>query len=340
MSHISTISEFLLHAGTDYRVFDMGRGIRKLSSQNLLDIENGTIPAPYPRQQHIWLGVVFYNKQLSEQHYIWFIKLPLDEQGKLVSASRNHFLQIIVDALGQQLEHNAQRNGQLPENPYTFIPNQQQLADFNSISRQVLKLGQSEHYQNALAYLHQPEQHDWTLVPLQGIADIAAQATEQDIQSLLLQQFDKLASPVRNALMVSLENQALTVKLTELMLQQIKQPQAEPQQRLNALRALSQSQATGLVSQAIEYALTHANADILTIIAARLWRQLDNEKLLRQYLQCLATTQAEDLFTALFSDLVQIPAIRQQMLDSLRWTDKSVELTQAVGRLFSRQQPS
>ena len=57
MSSIDTISEFLLHAGTDYRVFDMARGIRPLDSQSFLEIENGTVPAPYPRQQHIWFGV-------------------------------------------------------------------------------------------------------------------------------------------------------------------------------------------------------------------------------------------------------------------------------------------
>ena len=36
MSQINTISEFLLQAGTDYRVFDMARGIRQLESQLFL----------------------------------------------------------------------------------------------------------------------------------------------------------------------------------------------------------------------------------------------------------------------------------------------------------------
>tara|TARA_Y100000814_G_scaffold293367_1_gene274622 strand:- start:1382 stop:1690 length:309 start_codon:yes stop_codon:yes gene_type:complete len=97
---INSISEFLLQAGTEYLVFDLGRRIEPLESQTFLNIENGLHIPPFPRQKHAWFGIVFWNKRASNQHYIWFIKLPIDEQGLVVTATRNHFLQIIVDALG------------------------------------------------------------------------------------------------------------------------------------------------------------------------------------------------------------------------------------------------
>ena len=65
---INSISEFLLHAGTEYKVFDMGRRLTQLDAQSFLDIENGSAYAPYPRQQHAWFGIVFWNKQASTQH--------------------------------------------------------------------------------------------------------------------------------------------------------------------------------------------------------------------------------------------------------------------------------
>ena len=126
MSQINTISEFLLQAGTEYRVFDMARAIRPIEAQLFLEIESGTVPAPYPRQQHAWFGILFFNKQMSNERYIWFVKLPLDEQGLVIGAARQQFLQIVVEALGQTLDKQNNPNNQLPENPFTFVPNQQQ----------------------------------------------------------------------------------------------------------------------------------------------------------------------------------------------------------------------
>ena len=65
MSQINTISEFLLQAGTDYRVFDMARGIRPIASQLFLEIESASVPAPYPRQQHAWFGILFFNAWIA-----------------------------------------------------------------------------------------------------------------------------------------------------------------------------------------------------------------------------------------------------------------------------------
>ena len=78
LQRIASISEFLLQAGTEYRVFDFGRGIRPLAEQQFLDIENGELPAPFPRQQHMWLGIVYWNKQ----HQLWLIGISV---GMLIS---------------------------------------------------------------------------------------------------------------------------------------------------------------------------------------------------------------------------------------------------------------
>jgi hypothetical protein len=338
MSQINTISEFLVQAGTDYRVFDMARGIRPHTSQDFLEIENATVPAPFPRQQHTWFGILFFNKKLSDERYIWFVKLPVDEQGLVISAARQQFLQIVVDALGQTLDKQKQTNNQLPENPFTFVPNQQQLADFNSICRVELALPPSVHFDIAKEYVTYPDKHDWRTVPLQGIADFTASLKNDNNKQLLLAQFSKLAPDMQYALCASLENHQIDINITKLLIDWCYQDKQNQQRLSSGLRALCQSQANLEVSRLIISLLDDSNGQnntVLMLIAARHWHYLKEPSTLELYVEQLATSN-EDLFIGLYPDLVQIPDLRETMLEVLRWPKKSPQLTQAIGQLFGQ----
>ncbi|MCV2884977.1 DUF3549 family protein [Aestuariibacter sp. AA17] len=344
MSQISTISEFLLQAGTEYRIFDMGRGIRKVPAQTFLDIENGTKAPAFPRLQHAWYGITFWNKQLSSQHFIWFVKLPLDEQGLLIQAARNQFLQLIVEALGRELEQAESKNGQLPENPYSFVPTQHQLADFNSISRKQLGLPSSEYFAQALGYVQSPDSVPWQSLPIQGLADFAARIDDDEHTVLLKQRFGDIADEVKLPLLTSLENQAVTIQLAELVQQWLS---AHPTHSLywqHGLRALSQSVCTGLVESLLDSALNneelYKTPAILIIIAGRQWQHLQSPERLKQFLLRVAEyeeTTNEGLFAGIYADLVQIPELRSAVLNVLRDPHKPDVLAKAVGKLFSGQ---
>jgi hypothetical protein len=336
MSHINTISEFLLKAGTDYRVFDMARGIRPLDQDTFKKIENAQQPAPFPRQQQAWFGIVFFNPATSAEHYIWFVKLPIDEAGLVIVAAQQQFLQIIVDALGQSVD--IKNNSQLPDNPFSFVPNQQQLADFNSHCRLALALPWSEHYKVAKDYLSAPAQSDWRNVPLQGIADFNASLVQDAASDLLLEQFTQLAPEMQYALCASLENHPIKPALCQLLSQWYQQA-PEDLNRLSAvLRALAQSQTDPQVSSLLLSILSAQPAmdpAILILIAARHWQQLNQPQVLALYIECLAVQDIK-VFIGLFSDLVQIPETRDSLLGVLRWPQKSAALTQAVGQLFAQ----
>jgi hypothetical protein len=341
MSHINTISEFLLQAGTDYRVFDMARGIRSLESQYFLEIENASVPAPYPRQQHAWFGILFFNKQISNERYIWFVKLPLDEQGLVIGAARQQFLQIVVEALGQTLDKPNNANKQLPENPFTFIPNQQLLADFNSIGRVALKLPLSEHLDLTVRYLVNPQQHDWRMLPLQGIADFTASLPQDEPRHLLLKQFLTLVPEMQHALCASLENHRLDEDISTLLINWYHQDVQDEKRLHSVLRGLGQSQAKTAVSSLLSVVLNSANGQssaALMLIAARHWQYMKEPSILTLYAELLAICE-DDTFIGLYSDLVQIPEIREAMLGVLRWPKKSPRLTQAIGQLFGQNTP-
>jgi hypothetical protein len=339
MTQISSISEFLLQAKTEYRVFDMGRGIRPVPDQTFLELENGILGAPNPRLQHAWFGLIFFSRELSDEHYIWFVKLPLDEQGLVITATRDHFLQIITDALGQQLEHNKNAKGRLPENPYSFLPNQQQLADFNSISRSALSLPPSTYYQDAMTYFNHPKQQDWQQVPLQGIADIAALVQQKDTVSLLINSFNDLASPVRIHLLASLENHIVEKRLSHFIIDWCIANFHQDTQLQHGLRALSQSTDKVAVKDLLTKVLQSehgSDVNTMVLIAARHWQYFGDADFLALYINQLAELDSE-LFISLYADLVQIPSIRPCLLAMIRWPDKSPALTRIVGRIFSGQ---
>jgi hypothetical protein len=338
MSTINTISEFLLQAGTDFRVYDMARGIRQLESQLFLEIESAIVPAPYPRQQHAWFGILFFNKQMSHERYIWFLKLPLDEQGLVMGAARQQFLQIVVDALGQTLDKQNNANNQLPENPFTFVPNQQQLADFNSIGRVELNIPLSDHFDVVERYLTHPERQDWRTVPLQGIADFTASIKQADRKHLLLKQFSTLAPDMQHALCASLENHPIDEDISSLLINWYHQDVEDEKRLHSVLRGLCQSQAKAAVNSLISSVLFCASGQtsaVLMLIAARHWQYLKESEILTLYVELLAICEDQP-FIGLYSDLVQIPEIREAMLGVLRWPEKSPKLTQAIGQLFGQ----
>lgn len=338
MTSISTLSEFLLQSGCQYRVYDLGRGIRKLTTQQFLDIENNKQPHPYPRLGFAWMAVLFWNKQLSGQHYIWFLKLPLDEQGMLVCAARNHFLGIVLEALGRQMDNKSP--DELPEHPYGFVPGAQQMADFNSLVRHALKLPETEYQKVALAYLKKPEDFNWQDIPLQGLADIVVKLGEDELRSLFLSRFEQLNEAVQLSLLNSLENHKIDVNLSEFVLQQMDTHRQQPVWQIACLRALSQSQAEGLVTArlaALLSAPTEIDTNLMIIISGRHWQRLMHKDLLGTFMDRLAM-QTPSLFAPVFADLVRLPELRADMLSLLRSPDKSDALTQAIGRLFSETQ--
>jgi hypothetical protein len=338
MSQINTISEFLLQAGTDYRVFDMARCIRPLDSQLFLEIENATVPVPCPRQQHAWFGILFFNKKMSHEHYIWFVKLTLDERGLVLGAARQQFLQIVVEALGQTLDKPNNPNNQLPENPFTFVPNQQQLADFNSIGRIELDIPLSDHLNLVEQYLANPERNDWRTVPLQGIADFTASLHQEGRKNRLLKQFSTLEPDIQYALCASLENHAVGEDISTLLVSWYQQDVLDEKRLHSVLRGLCQSQAKATVNSLISSVLKSKNGQtstVLMLIAARHWQYMKESTILTLYVEILAICE-DDAFIGLYSDLVQIPEIRETMLGVLRWSEKSPQLTQAIGLLFGQ----
>ena len=341
---INSISKFLLHAGTEYHVFDLGRRIEPTDNQTFLEIENGSAYAPYPRQQHAWFGIVFWNKNASSQHYIWFIKLPLDEQGLVVAAARNHFLEIIVDALGKSIAEDTENAQQLPDNPYSFVPNQSQLAQFNALVKSTLNHPLSEEAQKVEAYIQAPQLVDWQQISMQSVADFIhgfSRHAKRDVLEKAIKANVALYSDVFvNTLMETSESVSLSDNLLAMYLSKIDDGDDI---NLAALRGTSEGNFNPAVNSKLLDLLKNEKTqrlDILSVIAARHFEQME-PLLLSNFLEQAAKVDEKEghqgaLFAGFFSDLVQIPKLRRQVLTLLHSDANSDILSKAFQRLFAQ----
>ena len=341
---INSISEFLLHAGTEYLVFDLGRRLEPTDSQIFLEIENGSAYAPYPRQQHAWFGIVFWNKNASTQHYIWFVKLPLDEQGLVVAAARNHFLEIIVDALGQSVAEDTENAQKLPDNPYSFVPNQSQLAQFNALVKHTLAQPLSEEAQKVEAYIQAPQLVDWKQISMQSVADFVYRFSTHPKRDTLENAIRNNASLYSNVFLDTLMEMSESVALSEhLLAMYLNEIDKCADINLAALRGSSEGSFNTLINNKLLDLLKNEKSqrlDILSVIAARHFEQME-PLLLSAFLEQTAKVDEKEghqgaLFAGFFSDLVQIPKLRRQVLTLLHSNANSNVLSNAFQQLFAQ----
>lgn len=342
MKTITTISELLTLSNSHYRIFDIGRKIDALSKEEFNDIELNYLPYPYPSQGHAFFAIVFWDER-SQHPYIWFVKLPLDERGLLNQAARDHYVTIIVEALGNDLSISPteQQADILKANPYHFTPSQYKLAAINSKIKVELKQEGSSYLQPYQAYLSDRRSlNKWQDIGIQGITDFAARINQQNNTTLLISALPYLPQEVLYPLCTGLENETLNIELVNQILSMLENADTKIdylalQQHL--LRSLASSSDEPSVIEFISRLLQKKSleSDILITMAGRCWLLLNTEELLMKYLEQLAHCTEQQLFNAIFKDLVAIPTIRPILFNCIRNTNRSDNLSQAIGRLFN-----
>ncbi|MGR7922081.1 DUF3549 family protein [Zobellella denitrificans] len=339
---IDTLSEFLSQAGTEFRLYDLGRRLQPLATEDFAAIEAGRRPYPWPLQRHAWLAVCYHQHGDERQHYLWFLKIPLDERGLFNNAAVKHFLAALVEQLGQDptAPLGEEQQQRLAQTPFTFQPTQNKLAALHARLRRDLALPPSAYYPAVLDYLAEPERHDWQQLGLQGLADLAARlATEPALGQLLASRLFGLPLPVQQALLGQCEHQPLPAELAECLLAAIsaEQERATPDEERIGLLLRATAGTTPLAARSRKVASLLALAPGQTLmlsLAARLWQELTDEALLLAYLEQLAERHPE-LFNGLFAELVSTPALRPLILANLHNPALAPALRDAIGKLFA-----
>ncbi|MGO1246750.1 MAG: DUF3549 family protein [Oceanisphaera sp.] len=339
---IDTLSEFLAQAGTEFRLYDLGRRLQPLSNDDFAAIEANHRPYPWPLQHHAWLAVCYWQTQGQTQPYVWFLKLPLDERGLFNNGAVKHFLAALVEQLGQDVsaELSDEQQQRLAQTPFTFQPSPDKLAAFHARLGLSLGLPPSTFFNSVCDYLHNPQQQDWQQLGLQGIADLSARLHQDTpLSQLLTTQLLTLPPPVQDALLNQCEHQPLPEPLKLHLLHAISgelEHQMPNQERIaQLLRATAGSSQCAERQQKIATLLAlNPSQPVMLSLAARLWQDLTEETLLITYLEQLAELHGE-LFNGLFAELVSIPALRPLILGNLHNNALSPRLKSALGGLFT-----
>lgn len=340
---MNTLTDFLEQAQCQYNLYDLGRIVQKISNGEFKNITSNLQPYPFPIQQHAYIALTFWQVAAQKEHFIWFLKMPLDEQGLMTITAQTSFIRTVTEAMGENLtaEVNDKLQQRLASNPFTFKPSAEKLAIFNASINSTLIRPASSFYPAIQHYLSGNEQwHNWHSLGLQGFADLAARLDYDNNQQLIIEALDFLPEQPLQTLALCLENQPLIkAPLAQAIASQASKRLLLGQQTtaILLLRALASCNERAITKQLLNEqfsSLLLNQADWYISIAGRLWTQLEDETLLHRYFEALANHHA-DLFPQLFTDLVAIPSLRGNVLKQLRLPERSPALSSAIGLLFS-----
>ncbi|MDX1573305.1 MAG: DUF3549 family protein [Methylophaga sp.] len=345
---ITTLSAFLEHSGAKFRVFDMGRRVAKLSNKTFDQFERTHQPYPYPLQRHALFGVIFWDPQRPDNRYVWFLKLPLDEQGLLIPQARDAFLMMLLERVGESMlaaTDGQPIEGALKDSPYSFTPREEKMAAFNAMATYHLKLTASQHFQTAYQYFTgQNAIEQWQSLPMQAVADFAIRLDDPDDLQRVIQTLPKLPEVPFQTVCNFLENAqpptSLVEQLSKLLSGELQKPQPNSANVMACLRAASNSPAQGLLAGMVEQTLKHdcsRDIEILAVIGGRCWAVLKQPQLANLYCEQLALNNAgQPGFSQLLADLLYMPELREPIMQALRSKDRSNALAIAVGEMFGK----
>jgi hypothetical protein len=166
-----SISGFLDVTGANYQLFDLGTHVKQISQNTLALLDNGS-KYPYPHLSFAWLAIFIWDKDYTEQNSLWFLKLPLDEQGCLVPAVHSDLVRRLYTAL--QTSDTSERKRLLTDHPYQFQPDTSKMAALHAKATQLLSLPASRYFEPAAEYYLLKNPHiDWQTLGIQGLADLS-----------------------------------------------------------------------------------------------------------------------------------------------------------------------
>ncbi|QOR39510.1 DUF3549 family protein [Billgrantia diversa] len=340
MQPIHTLHDFFVRTGAEVRLYHMGRRVEPCPLDALSRFEEGAIAWPFPWQGQARLGIVFRIGDLDDP-LIWFLAMPLDEQGQLLPPMRDAFLQRLLVTLGRnvdRVDHEARNDGEIEnlmhDNPLAFTPSLAFQAMLHAYATRDTGKPASPHLEPVEAYLS-GQQVDWQFLGLQGLADFTVRLDDEAARQLAAR-LPSLPDEVLNSLCYCLEHLAVSDTLGSALRE--RGEQAAAMGRLETLCACVR--AVGGADETIAGAWfddlladpAACGPDLLAAIAGRGWEHLEDGERLPRFLERLAEQPQAD-FAGAARDLALIPRLRLPVLMTLRQAGQDSAIGQRLAGL-------
>jgi len=354
MEYPTSLNTLLESTGLKYRWINMGRGIRSINSELFDSIEACHTPYPWPLAYQAWFALIVWEpntkKEPSQQHTIWFFKLPLDEQGLIIPQARDMLIKELLVMLGilSSKQANEATEEQSQSSLYTFDPDDEQKAAIHAKVSKILAEPPSAWYQAVHTYLsNKSSDIAWTSLGLQGFADIAERTSEKKISSLLASTISWIDAPVFEALCSFLKNKKISTHLASAITARIQQALTNTSEETlpasffcTGIAASAQAETTESFIKCIHAVLTSQAGDqptVLQSIGLYCWTALKQDELMKVYLDKLASlTDGQAVFNQQVADLMFVPDMRPLILAQFRNPERSEKLGISIGGFMSQ----
>jgi hypothetical protein len=342
MQPIQTLDEFFTRSGAEVSLYHMGRHVVACPRESLAAFERGELAWPEPWQGQARLAILFRLGDMPEPA-IWFLALPLDEQGMLAPAQRDAFLNRLLETLGRAVsqvgrEETADMDHLMKDNPLAFTPSVTFQAMLNARATSDAGLPASQHFEPVEDYLSGQQAIDWQALGLQGIADYVVRMESPDADTLALRLSD-LPTAVINSVCYCLEHQPLPQALVAALQRRGEAAaQAGDIETLCAcLRAVGNTDASAVGNwySALLKDTTVCGPDVLAAIAGRGWGYLEDAERLPLFLQRLAEDERTD-FAAVVRDLALIPRLRLPVMMAMRDAPEGSSIQHRLSMMMSQ----
>ena len=343
MQPMETLSDLLQQLQGQYRVYDMGCRLSKLSAADFKAFEEGRKAYPLPWLRHAWVGILSWSPTTSSNKAstptIWFLKLPLDERGQLVQAARDEFLNQLLETIGTNMldqQASTEWAEQLKHSNLAFTPDEARMAAFHAQASLTLEQAASSFYPAVRHYMSSEKtQLSWQELGLQGFADFAMRL---DQQQQWRQTISQLPAPVQDTIATQLENQKLDHSLAKAFILRGR-ASAEDGEKVACLRAISQSPDSESRQQWLKQIMGKDNTvgvELLATITSKCSEDLLTAELMELFVHQCAADQG--VFNGLVQELMYQPKLRMQVLEAFRANERSPALIQAIGSLMGQTQ--
>jgi hypothetical protein len=331
-----SLTGFLEITGAKYRLFDLGTHLKKVPESTLLALDEGQ-PYPHPHLGFGWLVIFLWNTEETAQNSLWFLKLPLDEQGILSAGVHSDLVRRLYSALQESDEK--ERARLLTEHPYQFTPDHEKMAALHAKATQLLALPPSDFHESADDFFKNPNSSfQWQQLGIQGIADMVCRLKDPDFTTINKRLLELDVAPLIG-LLQQLEHRPLPTSTIETLVQLIEVHNDQPAVVSNCLRAAAQSPAAKLLDVLIEEKLNSDSLplDFVLIVLTRYTRLLNDNNFSILVLTRLAQLADADGFARVMTNLAMQPGMQGIVMKTLSSKNLTTQLANALSVLIAQQ---